>query len=73
MFHLGAGEIIGLVFLALLLFGANRLPQVMRAAGEGIKEFKKASREVFSEIESSAPVKPAERQQTSSDSENKPA
>ncbi len=57
MFHLGAGEIIALIFLALLLFGAQRLPQVMKAAGEGLREFKKASREVLSEIESSAPAR----------------
>jgi sec-independent protein translocase protein TatA len=40
--HLGAGEIALLIVLALVLFGAKRLPQVGRAAGEAIREFKSA-------------------------------
>jgi sec-independent protein translocase protein TatA len=40
--HLGAGEIALLVVLALVLFGAKRLPQVGKAAGEAIREFKSA-------------------------------
>jgi sec-independent protein translocase protein TatA len=40
--HLGAGEIALLIVLALVLFGAKRLPQVGRAAGEAIREFKAA-------------------------------
>jgi sec-independent protein translocase protein TatA len=73
VFHLGAPEIIGLVLLGLLLFGANRLPQVMRAAGEGIKEFKKASREIFSEVESVTPPKPAAPKPEETKTEEKPS
>jgi sec-independent protein translocase protein TatA len=40
--HLGAGEIALLIVLALVLFGAKRLPQAGRAAGEAIREFKAA-------------------------------
>ncbi|MDR2552683.1 MAG: twin-arginine translocase TatA/TatE family subunit [Treponema sp.] len=40
--HLGAGEIAVILILALLLFGAKRLPQVGKAAGEAIREFKAA-------------------------------
>ena len=40
--HLGAGEIALLIILALVLFGAKRLPQAGRAAGEAIREFKSA-------------------------------
>jgi sec-independent protein translocase protein TatA len=40
--HLGVGEIALLIVLALILFGAKRLPQVGRAAGEAIREFKSA-------------------------------
>jgi len=56
--HLGTPEIIGLIAIGLLLFGARRLPEIMKAAGEGIREFRKASREVVAEIESSPPGKP---------------
>ncbi len=37
--------------LAVLLFG-DRLPQVMRALGQGMTEFKKGMREIESQIES---------------------
>ena len=40
--HLGMGEIGLLIVLALVLFGAKRLPEVGRAAGDAIREFKSA-------------------------------
>ncbi len=39
--NLGMGEILLLLALALLLFGAKRLPEVGRAAGSALREFKK--------------------------------
>ena len=39
---LGAPEIIIIVFVILLLFGAKKLPELARGLGKGIKEFKKA-------------------------------
>ena len=38
-------EIIALVVLVMLLFGARKLPELARGLGQGIKEFKKATRE----------------------------
>lgn len=40
--NLGMGEIALLIVLALVLFGAKRLPEVGRAAGGAIREFKSA-------------------------------
>ena len=40
--NLGMGEIALLIVLALVLFGAKRLPEVGRAAGSAIREFKAA-------------------------------
>jgi sec-independent protein translocase protein TatA len=40
--NLGMGEIALLLLLALVLFGAKRLPEVGRAAGDAIREFKSA-------------------------------
>ncbi|MDR1966075.1 MAG: twin-arginine translocase TatA/TatE family subunit [Synergistaceae bacterium] len=40
--NLGMGEIGLLIVLALVIFGAKRLPEVGRAAGEAIREFKSA-------------------------------
>ena len=38
----GPGELLLILFIILLLFGAKRLPEIARGLGEGIKEFKKA-------------------------------
>ncbi|MCS7083372.1 MAG: twin-arginine translocase TatA/TatE family subunit [Aquificaceae bacterium] len=35
-------EILIILFIVLLLFGANRVPELGRSLGEGIKNFKKA-------------------------------
>ena len=40
--HLGMGEIALLIVLALVLFGPKRLPEMGRAAGKAIREFKTA-------------------------------
>jgi sec-independent protein translocase protein TatA len=42
MFGLGFQEILLLGLLALLLFGAKRLPDAGKALGQSIREFKKA-------------------------------
>lgn len=39
---LGMGEIALLIVLALVLFGSKRLPEIGRAAGDAIREFKSA-------------------------------
>ena len=38
--NIGPGEIILLLLLALLLFGAKRLPEIGRSLGKGMREFK---------------------------------
>ena len=38
--NIGTGEIILLLLLALLLFGAKRLPEIGRSLGKGMREFK---------------------------------
>jgi len=48
---LGWPEIVAILAVVLLLFGAKKLPELARGLGKGIHEFKKASREVQDEIE----------------------
>src|SRR5205809_4625218 len=48
----GAWEIVLILALALVLFGAKKLPELAKGLGQGIKEFKKATREVTDEIQS---------------------
>ena len=51
MFGLGGGEIILILFVILLLFGAKKLPELAKGLGKGINEFKKASSEIKDEVE----------------------
>ncbi len=51
MFGLGGGEIILILFIILLLFGAKKLPELAKGLGKGINEFKKASNEIKDEVE----------------------
>jgi len=53
LFNLGGGEIILILALILILFGARKLPELAKGLGQGIKEFKKATREVTDEISAS--------------------
>jgi len=46
LFNLGGGEIILILALVLILFGAKKLPELAKGLGTGIKEFKKATRDV---------------------------
>ena len=44
MFSMPGGmELILIVLLIVLLFGAKKIPELMKGLGSGIKEFKKAS------------------------------
>jgi sec-independent protein translocase protein TatA len=52
-------EIIGLLVLALIFFGAKKLPELARGLGSGIKEFKKATRDVTDELQSAIDAEPA--------------
>jgi sec-independent protein translocase protein TatA len=53
LFNLGGGEIILVLALVLILFGAKKLPELAKGLGQGIKEFKKATRDVTDEIQNS--------------------
>ena len=41
----GIAELLVILFIVLLIFGANRLPALMGGIGRGIKNFKDASKE----------------------------
>jgi sec-independent protein translocase protein TatA len=41
--HFGTGEIIVVLVVLLLVFGANKIPQLGDALGRGIRNFKKAA------------------------------
>lgn len=59
---IGTQELVIIVLLVLLLFGAKKVPEFMKAMGEGVREFRKSSREIMREFEEEAsrpePVRP---------------
>lgn len=48
---IGIQELLVILFICLLLFGAAKLPEIGRALGKTIKEFKKSIKEVSPEEE----------------------
>jgi sec-independent protein translocase protein TatA len=58
---LGGWEIVLILAVVLLLFGSKKLPELAKGLGSGIKEFKKATREVTDEIQNSAEEAPPAR------------
>jgi sec-independent protein translocase protein TatA len=53
---LNGWEIVLILLLALILFGAKKLPELARGLGQGIKEFKKSTRDVQEEFQSAIDV-----------------
>jgi sec-independent protein translocase protein TatA len=58
MFGLGGPEIVIILVLALVLFGAKNLPQLGKSLGQGIREFKGGISEVRNDIEKSLEDEP---------------
>jgi sec-independent protein translocase protein TatA len=48
---IGTTEILVILFIVLLLFGAKKIPELARGLGRGIREFKDASKEIKKNIE----------------------
>lgn len=55
MFGLGATELILILVIVLIIFGAGKLPEIGSAIGKGIRNFKKATHE---SLDDSTPTKP---------------
>jgi len=64
LFDLGGGQILLIMALILIFFGARRIPELAKGLGQGIKEFKKATREVTDEIHNAAENPPPPVNQT---------
>ncbi len=45
MFGLGATELVIILIIVVILFGASRLPEIGKGVGEAIKNFKKSTSE----------------------------
>ena len=57
-FTLGGSEIIVILFIVLLLFGAKRLPDLARSLGQAKQEFLKATRDLPATLEANSNLSP---------------
>jgi sec-independent protein translocase protein TatA len=53
MLGLQGWEILIVLVLGLVLFGAKKLPELGKGLGQGIREFRKSSRDIKAELEDS--------------------
>lgn len=56
--QIGMQEIILILFILLLLFGAKRLPELGQSMGKGIREFKRGLNEIKEDMEDENKKKP---------------
>ncbi|WP_018757599.1 twin-arginine translocase TatA/TatE family subunit [Paenibacillus terrigena] len=68
---IGVTGFILLIIVALLLFGPNKLPQLGRAFGRTLREFKEGARDIISDDEYDD-RKPAKQEIRSTDSTSQP-
>lgn len=50
MFGLGAQELLLILLIVILLFGAKKIPEIARGLGKSVAEFKKGARDLDEEI-----------------------
>jgi len=70
MFGLGTQELIIILVIVLVIFGAGKLPQVGGALGKGIRNFKKGMND---DAEDEPKVIEADKQEADTDNEKKDA
>ena len=52
--NLGAGEIMVIALIVLLLFGGKKIPALMRGIGKGVRSFKEGVNNIEKDIENCA-------------------
>lgn len=61
--NIGAGEIIIVALVILLLFGGKKIPELMKGLGKGVKSFKDGINDIEKEIN----AEPQKKNETSSE------
>ncbi len=57
---IGAPEIILVIVVIVLVFGAKKIPELMRGLGSGLKEFKNAANDVDKKKDTKSEIPPAD-------------
>lgn len=50
MFNIGTPELIIILAIALIVFGPKKLPEIGRSIGQGLRELRKASRDIMDSV-----------------------
>ncbi|MGC8876257.1 Sec-independent protein translocase subunit TatA/TatB [Thermus sp.] len=69
---LGMPEILVILLVALLIFGPRKLPELGRALGQSIREFKRGAQEIREELEKSLEVKDQPKPATAQEAKEEP-
>lgn len=69
--NIGGWEVVLILALALLLFGAKRLPEIARSLGKSLREFKKATKEVKDEFDVKDEIEEGEYKQDKKEQQNR--
>jgi sec-independent protein translocase protein TatA len=64
MGFVGGQELLIILAIVIILFGAKKIPELASGLGKGIKEFKKASKEADKEIEDATNKKESEEEKS---------
>ena len=56
---IGTWELILIIFIIVLIFGAKKIPELMKGVGKGVKSFKEGMNEVEEQINQADTDKPA--------------
>lgn len=70
---IGFREILLILLIILILFGAKRIPEMMKAMGQGVKEFKKAAKDISTSDDDNTPVAKTPPASAAKDDNHKPA
>jgi sec-independent protein translocase protein TatA len=54
MFGIGGGELIFIMFIVLMLFGSDKIPEIARTMGKAMAQLKHATNDIKSEIQKGA-------------------
>lgn len=54
MFNMSGGELIIILLIVLMFFGANSIPKIARTLGRGVRQIKDATQEIQRDIQNSA-------------------
>lgn len=56
--HFGAPEVLIVLGIVVLLFGAKKIPELAKSLGTGIKEFKKSTKAIEEDEDEAKPKEP---------------